>query len=340
MVAASNTIRRMHLQSRDPFVMVPGGEPIPWPPEDSRFTDPARRALGFAQDEAARLNHNHIGAPHVFVGAVREPGAIARPLLDRLGVTLDGARTALEAIMGASPVPIAPTDITLSPRGQRVMEFAMHHARRLHHDPTGTEHLLLATAYERDGFMSPLLGRLGLDEAGFAAQLLAEMDVPFTYRIAESATPTDGPYENFDDASKRVLALAREESMRDGYGWMSAQDLVLGLARLAEKGDSEIITPAFAELDLTSDKLREVFPKAPAPRTQSEPTTEVKLPASVKLIIEHAIYEAGRDRPVCPEHLLLAVGTSQDPIANYGLKQLGATSERIRDVVERLLSGG
>ena len=310
---------------------------MPWPPEDPRFTDPARRALGFAQAEAARLNHNHIGAPHVFVGAIRERGAIARPILDRLGLTLDGARAALEAIMGASPDPIAPTDITLSPRGQRVMEFAMHHARRLHHDPTGTEHLLLATAYEHDGFMSRLLGRLGLDEAGFAAQLLAEMDVPFTYRIAESATPTDGPYENFDHASRRVLALAREESMRDGYGWVSAQDLVLGLARVAEKGDSEIIAAAFAQLGLTSAKLREVFPKAPA-RTQSEPATEVKFPASVKLIIEHAIYEAGRDRPVRPEHFLLAVGTSQDPIANYGLKQLGATSERIREVVERLVA--
>jgi ATP-dependent Clp protease ATP-binding subunit ClpA len=265
---------------------------------------------------------------------------MARQLLNRLSVTLDGARSALEAVMGASPDPIAPTDITLSPRGQRVMEFAMHHARRLHHDPAGTEHLLLATAYEHDGLMSRLLGRLGLDEAGFAAQLLAEMEVPFTYRIAENATPTDGPYENFDDGSKRVLALAREEAMRDGYGWVSAQDLVLGLARLAESGDSEIMTAAFAELHLTSDKLREVFPQAPAPRTQSKPTTEMKFPASVKLIIEHAIYEAGRDRPVRPEHLLLAVGTSQDPIANYGLKQLGATPERIREVVERLRGGG
>jgi hypothetical protein len=60
----------------------------------------------------------------------------------------------------------------------------------------------------------------------------------------------------------------------------------------------------------------------------------------VKLIIEHAIYEAGRDRPVRPEHLLLAVGTSQDPIANYGLKQLGATPDRIREVIERLRGGG
>jgi len=329
----------MHLQSRDPVVMVPGGESMPWPPVDPRFSEPARRALGFAQDEAARLNHNHIGAPHVFVGAVREPGAMARPLLNRLSVTLEGARAALDAVMGASPDPIAPTDITLSPRGQRVMEFAMHHARRLHHDPAGTEHLLLATAYEHDGFMSRLLERLGLDEAGFAEQLLAEMDVPFTYRIAENAIPTDGPYENFDDASKRVLVLARDEAMHDGPGWVSAQDLVLGLARLAERGDSEIITAAFGELHLTSDKLRDVFPKATEPRTQSEPAAEMRFPASVKLIIEHAIYEAGRDRPVHPEHLILAVGRSQDPIANYGLKQLGATPERIREVVERLWSG-
>jgi hypothetical protein len=41
-----------------------------------------------------------------------------------------------------------------------------------------------------------------------------------------------------------------------------------------------------------------------------------------------------------PEHLLLAIGTSQEPIANYGLKQLGATPERVREVVERIRSGG
>lgn len=57
------------IQSRDPFVMVPGGASIPWPPQEDHYTDQAKRALAFAQDEAARLNHNHIGAVHVLVGA-------------------------------------------------------------------------------------------------------------------------------------------------------------------------------------------------------------------------------------------------------------------------------
>ena len=315
--------------------MVPGGEPMPWPPEDPRFTEPARRALGFAQDEAARLNHNHLGAPHIFVGVVREPEGRVAPLLARVGVTLERARTALATIMGSGGQPIASTDITLGLRGQRVMEFARHEARRLHHDSGSTEHLLLAAVHEQDGMMSQILERLGLSEERVTAEALSEMNVPFTYRLAENATSTEGPYDNFDAASTRVLRFAQEEAARNGYGWVSAQDLALGLARIAETGESEIMRRTFEELAITTEQLRDVFPKAPAPQQPVRSESEIRLPASVKLIIEHAIYEAGRDRTVRPEHILLAIGTSQDSFANYGLRKLGATPERIRDTIAR-----
>src|SRR5688572_32855535 len=81
------SIRMPFIKSRDPFVMVPGGASIPWPPQDDQYTDQAKRALAFAQDEAARLNHNHIGEVHILVGAVRvEDGLPARIFAD-LGVT-------------------------------------------------------------------------------------------------------------------------------------------------------------------------------------------------------------------------------------------------------------
>jgi ATP-dependent Clp protease ATP-binding subunit ClpA len=315
-------------------VIVPGGEPMPWPPDEPRFTESAKRALGFAHEEAARLNHNHLGAAHIFVGVVREPEGVAATALSRLRVTLDRARSALEAIGGRGE-PIAATDITLNPRGQRVMEFAMHESRRLHHDHAGTEHLLLAAAHEHDGFVSRMLERLGLDEDGLTAQLLAELDVPFAYRIAENASPTEGPYEDFDDASKRALLFAQEEAARQGYGWVSAQDLLLGLARVAEADVSDVMRRTFADLELSVEKLRNAFPEPPRPQEPILGTTEMRFPASVKLIIEHAIHEAGKGEAVRPEHILLAVGTSQDAMANYSLRQLGATPERIREVVER-----
>jgi Clp amino terminal domain, pathogenicity island component len=37
-----------------------------------RFTDQSRRAVIFAQEEAARLDHDHVGTEHMLAGLVRE----------------------------------------------------------------------------------------------------------------------------------------------------------------------------------------------------------------------------------------------------------------------------
>src|SRR6266550_965856 len=329
------TIRNMAIQSRDPLVMVPGGAPMPWPPEDERFTDAASRALGFALDEAARLNHNHVGAAHIFVGVVREPEGIAARALAALGVTLARARGALESVGGRGE-PIAASDITLGPRGKRVMEFAIHESRRLHHGSAGTEHLLLAAARERDGFVSRVVELLGLDEETLTARTLAELEIPQSYRVAEDASSRRGPYHSFDEASKQTLLFAEEEAAMQGHGWVSGQDLVLGLARIAQLGASDPVRRVFAEFDLTVEKLRDAVPKPPTPQQPQPSADEMKFTASTKLIIEHAIHQAGSGGTIHPEHILLAIGTSQDPIAEYVLAQFGATTDRVRTVLERM----
>jgi ATP-dependent Clp protease ATP-binding subunit ClpA len=63
------------MRSRDPLVLVPGGPAIPWPPQDDRLTERAREALRFSQDEAAALNHNHVGPVHLFAGLLHEKKA-------------------------------------------------------------------------------------------------------------------------------------------------------------------------------------------------------------------------------------------------------------------------
>jgi ATP-dependent Clp protease ATP-binding subunit ClpA len=329
------------IKSRDPFEMVPGGASIPWPPQDDQYTDQAKRALAFAQDEAARLNHNHIGAVHILVGAVRvEDGLPARIFAD-LGVTIDQLRDALTSMMGRSETPIDASDITLTPRGQRVMDIAIHESRRLIHGATGTEHLLLAVVREREGFSSRLLASLALDPERLCEAILAGLNVPPSYRVAESATPSQGPYDRFDDATKRMLTFALEEAAALGQNWVGCEHLLLGLARSVELAPPEDATRRlFAELGLTIDALRAALDALRANLTEKQlarraavAPSEVKFTGVTKLVIELALDEAGPENTVVPEHILLAIGRAQGSTARYLLSQLGATPDRIRSVI-------
>jgi hypothetical protein len=53
-----------------------------------------------AQEEARLLNHNYIGTEHILLGLLHEDDNVAAVVLGRSGVTLQGARTEVEGIIG------------------------------------------------------------------------------------------------------------------------------------------------------------------------------------------------------------------------------------------------
>jgi ATP-dependent Clp protease ATP-binding subunit ClpC len=57
-----------------------------------KFTERARKSLQLAQEEATRLNHNHLDTEHILLGLLREGDGVAACVLNSLGVTLDRAR--------------------------------------------------------------------------------------------------------------------------------------------------------------------------------------------------------------------------------------------------------
>ena len=330
----ARSIRMPAIRSRDPFVMVPGGEGVPWPPQNDQYADGAKRALSFAQDEAARLNHNHVGPVHLLVGAVREEQGLPARIFADMGVTFDQVRKALLSTMGRGESPIDASDITLAPHAQRVIDVAVHDSRRLMHPATDTEHLLLAVLREGETFSSRLLDSLGLDREKLLDTMVGQLDVPASYRAAENATPLEGPYEHFDASTKRTVAFAQEEAARMGHHWVGAEHIVLGLARAADvAAPDSAIRRAFTELDLTLERLRTEVAKIQPPRTARPVTDDMKFNGSAKLIIELAIAEAGSGNTVLPEHLLLAIGRSRDALGGYALSQLGATPGRVRAVI-------
>lgn len=328
------SIRVPFVQSRDPFVMVPGGASIPWPPQDDQFTDQARRALAFAQDEAARLDHNHIGAVHILVGAVRVEDGLGARIFADLGVSIDQLREALRSTMGLGESPIEASDITLTPHAKNMMERAVHESRRLVHPAAGPEHLLLAVVREGETFSARLLASLELDPAEVRKRILGQMRVPPSYGTAENASPTQGPYERFDDASKRMLTFAQEEAVTLGHNWVGCEHLLLGLARSVEIAPSDdAALRLLTELGLTLDQLRAEVTKIQPPREAVAGPGTVKFTAMTKLTIELAMDEAGPDNTILPEHILIAIGRSQGSIGGYVLSQLGATPERVRAIV-------
>lgn len=311
--------------------MRPGGRSIPWPPEDDRLADGTKRALALAQDEAARLGHNHVGPLHLLMGLVPESEGVAAETLAALGVTLDRARQGLATTMGRSEGGIDAADITLVPRAQRVIEMAMYESRRLGRATTATEHLLLALLYEKETLSMRLLDALGVDAEEVRVRTLSQLAVPPSYRAAEHADLTEGPYERFDEESRQVLAFARDEATRLGHGWIGGEHVLLGLARAAANATSDgAFREAIAHLGITVDRLREEVVKIQPPRQAPASTAPMKLTGDTKLVIELAIAEAGPGNVVRPRHLLAALGASGDSLAAYVLARFGAKPADVR----------
>ncbi len=127
-----------------------------------KFSERARRALTFAQEEAQRFNHNYIGTEHILLGLVRESEGVAAKVLTNLGIDLNKVRAAVEFIIGRGGKSTS-TELGLTPRAKRVIELAVDEARRLNHNYVGTEHLLLGLLREGEGVAGGVLESLGIN---------------------------------------------------------------------------------------------------------------------------------------------------------------------------------
>ena len=121
-----------------------------------RFTANARRVIVQAQDEAKRLQHNYIGTEHLLLGLLGVPDGIACRALAGLGLSLEGAREEVTAIIGTGSK--APSGrIPFTPRAKKILELSLREALQLHHNYIGTEHILLGLVREGEGVAAQIL---------------------------------------------------------------------------------------------------------------------------------------------------------------------------------------
>jgi ATP-dependent Clp protease ATP-binding subunit ClpA len=121
-----------------------------------RFTNRARHSVVLAQEEARRLNHNYIGTEHLLLGLLGEPDGLAARALRGFGVSADGARRAVTAVIGTGTAEPS-GHIPFTPRAKKTLELALREALQLHHNYIGTEHILLGLIREGDGVAAQVL---------------------------------------------------------------------------------------------------------------------------------------------------------------------------------------
>jgi ATP-dependent Clp protease ATP-binding subunit ClpC len=189
-----------------------------------RFTDQSHRAVVLAQEEARRLNHDHVGTEHLLAGLLREERGAAAQALGSSGVTLDAVRGQIAALAGPGQAPPR-GHIAFTARAKKGFELALREATRLGQQ-IGTGHLLLGLTGQADCVAAQILGALDIDLVALRARVMAETGSrpegqqypslprpPMRPRSVAMSDPLQALLDSIDD---RLSAIERHLGMSPG----------------------------------------------------------------------------------------------------------------------------
>ena len=150
-----------------------------------RFTERARRAIVFAQEEAKALKQNHVGTEHLLLGVIRENESIAARVLENLGISLEDTRERIE-----EEVEMGSTEsighIPFTPRAKKVLELSLREALKLGHNDIGTEHSLLGLIKEKEGIAAKILEESGASFESVQEQTVQLLSGHYEGKVMES----------------------------------------------------------------------------------------------------------------------------------------------------------
>jgi len=169
-----------------------------------RFTRDARDSVARAQDMARSAGADRIGAEHLLLAAVADPGSVAARSLDRLGIApsslavsvralgpdvldaealalvgvdLESVRTQVEATFGPGALDAATAPSTgrlaLGPAAKKLLELALREAIRFASHRIDTGHLLLAAARMDGAAAASALAWFGHDRTAVERAVVA-----------------------------------------------------------------------------------------------------------------------------------------------------------------------
>jgi ATP-dependent Clp protease ATP-binding subunit ClpA len=137
-----------------------------------------RRVIVRAYQEANLAGRTVVGTGYLLLGIVRDEGAVGR-LLATLGVSLDGARAAVEAeaVRTAQPGPL-PGRPVLSVGAIRALAAAGERAEGRHARRVTPQDILAAVVSEETGAAGRVLSGMGVDVAALREDLPPDDEEP------------------------------------------------------------------------------------------------------------------------------------------------------------------
>ena len=69
----------------------------------SNFTEKARIAINKGHDAACEMGHGYIGSEHLLLGILAEGTGVGAKILESAGITADGVKERVKALMGENP---------------------------------------------------------------------------------------------------------------------------------------------------------------------------------------------------------------------------------------------
>jgi uncharacterized protein (TIGR03435 family) len=127
-----------------------------------RLTEPARRVLFFAREEASQLGSVRIDAEHLLLGLIREGKGLTNRFFADAGIAPDDIRHDVIRRVPARSKTSTSMEIPFSAAAQRALQHSADEAERLAHDYLGTEHLLLGLLNEHGSVAADVLTSHGL----------------------------------------------------------------------------------------------------------------------------------------------------------------------------------
>jgi ATP-dependent Clp protease ATP-binding subunit ClpC len=142
------------------------------------------------------------------------------------------------------------------------------------------------------------------------------------------------PFERFTERAKKVLTLAQEEAERSHHSYIGTEHLLLGLLREGEGLAAKVLNNLGVEIGKVRQTIESVLG-----RNERIIIQQIIPTSRVKKVIEISFEEARRmgHAYVGTEHLLLGLLIEGEGIAAHVLEDLGATLDKVRAEIERLL---
>lgn len=183
-----------------------------------RYSKRAQSVIRLANQEAARLDHDHISTGHLLLGLIREGEGAAVAFLKNMNVDTEGMKAELESIMENKGRGSVIGQLQLTESANNALKMAAEESQNMGHKYVGTEHILLGIIHEREGVASKTLIKSGvdLDSARSAAQATAvdeeEHAETLTFYDVELAMPTQEQDASYPATVSQKDVLDLEEA--------------------------------------------------------------------------------------------------------------------------------